>query len=33
MSVVPIDVPGRSELWARVQLARAVLNHRPAVTR
>jgi hypothetical protein len=28
MNVVPIGIPGRGELWHRVQLARAVLNHR-----
>lgn len=28
--VIPIGVPSRAELWRRLQLARAVLNHRPA---
>ena len=27
---VPLNVPPRSELWARVQLAKSLLNHRPA---
>lgn len=26
--VLPIGVPSRAELWRRLQLARAVLNHR-----
>lgn len=26
--VLPIGTPGRAELWRRLQLARAVLNHR-----
>jgi hypothetical protein len=26
--VVPLGTPGRAELWRRIQLARAVLNHR-----
>jgi hypothetical protein len=27
--VSPIDMPSRTELWHRVQLAKAVLGHRP----
>jgi hypothetical protein len=27
--VLPIGTPSRAELWRRLQLARAVLNHRP----
>lgn len=30
--VVPIGIPSRAELWRRLQLARAVLNHRPSNT-
>lgn len=28
--VLPFDVPARSDLWYRVQLARSVLTHRPS---
>lgn len=27
--VSPIDMPSRTELWYRLQLAKAVLGHRP----
>lgn len=27
--VLPIGTPGRAELWRRLRLARAILDHRP----
>lgn len=30
--VVPLTVPGRSELWRRVRLARSLLSHRFAAS-
>lgn len=27
--IIPIGVPGRGELWLRLRLAEAILNHRP----